>query len=375
MSDFVTSKLPPLEEKVRRPAPGTAPGTLVSAEDSAPSQIYALSYHGAEVRERSLEPDTDFTKWQQQNEVTWIDVQGLADLGRLTALADAFGLHPLVLADIVHTHQRPKVESYDDHLFIVLRMPHAEPRLWTEQVSLVLGPNYVITFQERAGDCFDPVRQRLHTPSARIRAAGADYLAYALIDAIIDSYFPLLETYGELIEDLEASVMLNPEPNIARRVHAVKRELITLRRALWPQREMVNQLLREEHACIQAETRIYLRDCYDHSVQSLDMLEIYREIASGLVDFYVSCVSTRMNEIMKVLTIIATIFIPLGFIASLYGMNFDRASPYNMPELGWRFGYPFALGLMLAVAGGLLWQFRKKGWLGETHRREDPDDT
>jgi magnesium transporter len=230
---------------------------------------------------------------------------------------------------------------------------------------MFLGANFLLTFQERTGDCFDLVRDRIRRRRGHIRERKADYLAYALLDAVIDGYFPVLEACGERLESLEDAVLDKPSGEQSAQIHEMKRDLLTLRRAIWPQREMINALTRDSSAHVSDQTRVYLRDCYDHTIQLMDMLETYREIASGLVDVYLSSVSARMNEIMKLLTIIATIFIPLGFIAGLYGMNFDTGvSPWNMPELSWRWGYPFALGLMAVVAIGLLLFFRKRGWIG-----------
>jgi magnesium transporter len=303
----------------------------------------------------------------------WIDVQGLADLELIRGLGERYGLHPLTVADVVHVHQRPKLENHENHLFIVLRLPHREDALLTEQLSIVLGPDFVLTFQEYPGDCFDPVRERLRRPASALRERGVDYLTYALIDALVDSYFPILEGYGELIEALEEEVIARPEPARVLRIQRLRRELLEIRRALWPQRDVLSALMREDTPCIAPGTRVFLRDCADHTAQLLDMVEIHREVTSGLLDLHLSSLSTRMNEVMKVLTIIATIFIPLGFIAGLYGMNFDpQISPFNMPELDWRFGYPFALALMLAVALGMLAYFWRKGWIGG--RRDRADD-
>jgi magnesium transporter len=305
----------------------------------------------------------------------WIDVQGLADVELIRGLGERYGLHPLTVADIVHVHQRPKLESHDDHLYIVLRMPHREDGLVTEQLSIVLGSHFVLTFQERPGDCFDPVRVRLRRPGSSLRERGVDYLAYALIDSLVDSYFPILESYGEVIDTLEEQVIARPEPARVARIQRLRRELLEIRRALWPQREVLSALLREDTACIAPGTRVFLRDCADHTAQLLDMVEIHREVVSGLLDLHLSSLSTRMNEIMKVLTIIATIFMPLGFIAGVWGMNFDpEASPYNMPELEWRFGYPFALALMLAAALGMVAYFWRNGWIGARRGRSDDGD-
>jgi magnesium transporter len=306
--------------------------------------------------------------------VTWVNIDGLGDLNTIRRVGEIFGLHRLALEDVNTSQQRPKVEEYDEHTFIVIRMPEApdpEARFDSEQVSIFLGTNYVLTFQERVGrDCFDPVRERLRTGRGRLRQSGGDYLAYTLIDAVIDAYFPVLERIGEEVETLEDELAEDPDASLVARVHEVKRDLLTLRRVVWPMRETVNALIRDPTPHITTTTQIYLRDCYDHAITLLDIVEVYRDIASGLHDLYLSSMSTRLNEIMKVLTIIATIFIPLGFIASLYGMNFATdTSPLNMPELHWYYGYPFALALMAAVAGGLLFYFWRSGWIGGRRRR------
>jgi magnesium transporter len=270
----------------------------------------------------------------------------------------------LALEDAVNTHQRPKVEEYDDHLFVVALMVDANGSADTEQVAFFIGEGYVITFQERPGDCFENVRDRIRKATGRIRTAGADYTAYALLDAIVDGYFPALEKMGDRLEVLEDRVIGTPESGNITELHDLKRDLLLLRRAIWPHREVFNTLIRDEHPLIAKETKLFLRDCYDHTVQLMDIVETYREMASGLVDVHISSVSVKLNEVMKVLTIVATVFIPLSFIASVYGMNFDReTSPWNMPELGWYLGYPFALLLMCASAAGLLWYIWKKGWL------------
>lgn len=309
--------------------------------------------------------------------VRWINVDGLGDIDTLRHIGALFELHPLALEDIVNLHQRPKIDVYDSHLFIILRMPMVVPaertdatdqpglRLETEQVAICVGTNFVLTFQERPGDAFDPLRNRLRTAGGQIRKRGPDYLAYALIDAAIDAFFPLLEEYGERVEELEDDVVAHPETRQITRIHDLKRDLLTARRAVWPQRDMLNALLREETPLIAPQTRVYLRDCHDHTIQLIDMIETQREICSGLVDIHLSSVSNRMNEVMKVLTIIATIFIPLTFIVGVYGMNFDPAAgPANMPELGWRYGYVAVMLIMALIAAALVAWFRRKGWIG-----------
>jgi len=356
-----------------RAPPGAAPGTLIAHSDALPSAVRVVAYDGAELVEREIEDLGEIEELLDQSAVCWINVDGLGDVGTIRLLGERFGIHPLAQEDVLNTHQRPKVEVYDGQVYIVIRMPGGGRDLATEQVSVFLGDDYVLTFQERPGDCFDPVRTRLRAGRKRIREGGGDYLAYALLDAIIDGYYPVLEVLGDRLETLEAEILENPSAALIAEVHGLKRDLLTLRRAIWPLREMLNTLIRDSLPNFADETLVFLRDCYDHTIQLLDMIETYREIAGGLVDLHFSSVGMRMNEIMKVLTIIATIFIPLGFIAGLYGMNFDpQVSPWNMPELGWYWGYPFVLGLMAAAAGGLLIYFRRRGWIGGGARSAAP---
>jgi magnesium transporter len=356
----------------RRTPPGAPPGTLIADPHAVRPQMKLVSYGPGGLEEQLLETPDDLPASPPGDAVRWLDVAGVGDIEAVRQVGEAFGLHPLALEDIVNVHQRPKVEAYDDHLFIVARMPVAPrpedvaSRLETEQGAMCLGRDFLITFQERAGDVFDPVRRRLATEGSQIRLRGPDYLAYALIDAAVDGFFPILESCGEQVDDLETAVLGHPDFAHMSGIHDLKRSLLTARRAIWPQREMINSLIRDESPFVGAQTRIYLRDCYDHATQLIDMIETYREIASGLVDLQLSSVSNRMNEIMKVLTIIATIFIPLTFIVGIYGMNFDPdASSWNMPELGWRYGYPATLLFMVVVAAGLVLWFRRKGWIGK----------
>jgi magnesium transporter len=296
--------------------------------------------------------------------VIWIDVAEVFDAQILSEIGEEFGLHELALEDAANAGQRPKVEQYEDHLFIVALMLDGSSPVETRQVAFFVGDGYLITFRQRPEDCFGMVRDRLRKAKGRIRGAKSDYLCYALLDAIMDGYFPALEQIGETLDALEDRVLGSPENRDISDIHGLKRELLQMRRALWPHREVFNNLLRDEHPLIAAETRPFLRDCYDHTIQLIDIVETYREIASELVDVHISSVSVKINEAMKVLTIVATIFIPLSFIASVYGMNFDRdTSPWNMPELGWYLGYPFALLLMCASAAGLIWYIWKRGWL------------
>lgn len=351
------------------PTPGSPPGTLLADPDAPIPEIRVIAYGPDDFVEQDITDLGTIPGFLERWPVTWVNVDGLGNVEVIQRLGEIFGLHRLSIEDVVHVRQRPKVEDYESHVFIVTQMARRAARLETEQISLFLGRNFVLTFQERRGDCFDPIRERVRKGRGRVRESGAGYLAYALVDATIDTHFPILEAYGELVDELEAEVLAAPRGELIRRIHDLKIDLISLRRAIWPQRDMVNALIRDVPTLIDEQTRVHLRDCYDHTVQLLDILETYREIASGLIEVYLSGMSSRTNEIMKVLTIIATIFIPLSFVAGVYGMNFDpRVSPWNMPELAWRWGYPFALGIMAAVAAGLLLYFRRRGWIGPPAR-------
>jgi len=360
-----------LRQPKRRAPPGAPPGTVIPDPKAARPVITAIGYGPDEVFEHSISDISELKAIIGGAPVTWVNVVGLGDVDVLKQLSDVFGLHDLALEDVVNQHQRAKVEDYDDHLFIVSRTPTSDAEFEIEQTTLFLGANYVLTFQERVSDNFEPIRTRLLRNGSRLRRSQADYLAYSLLDSITDAYFPILERIGEEIEQLEQAVLSRPDAAQVGRLHNVKRDLLALRRGIWPQREMFNTLIRDDSPFVSEQTRVFLRDCYDHAIQLLEIVETYREIATGLLDLYLSSVSTRMNEIMKLLTIIATIFIPLGFIAGVYGMNFDRGvSAWNMPELGWSWGYPFALGLMASVAAVLVLYFRNKGWIG-TRRVDD----
>jgi magnesium transporter len=352
----------------RSTEPGDSPGTLVPRADAQPPRLAYLRYGpGLPLLESA---DTDLATLRGLAGgpgILWLDIEGLGDGALLEAVGALFGLHPLALADVVNVPQRPKAEVYGEQVFIVARMPAAALPLDSEQVSLFLGPNFVITFGEKEGDVFGPVRQRIRDGRPGLLEGGADYLAYSLIDAIVDAYFPLLESYGEFLEDLEEEILMRPRQELVPRLHHLKRDLLNLRRYVWPLRELLAALHRDEIPRIAPATRLYLRDSHDHAVQVMELLESYRDMASSLMDLYLSSVSHRLNEVMKVLTIIATLFMPLSFIAGVYGMNFDRGHPWNMPELGWRLGYLFALGLMAAVALVMLTYFWRKGWFGGDH--------
>ena len=352
----------------RRSLPGASPGTLTPDPDATPSTIQVIAYGPGAMTESRCRGMTEVEELIGSAPVVWINVNGLGDIDLIRALGERFGLHRLAVEDVVHTHQRPKVETYDDYLFLTTQMFRYDDGIVSEQISMFLAKGIILTFQESAGDCFDPVRERLRARKGRLRDAGADYLLYALLDALIDAYYPITEGYGETVEDIETHVLENPQTSYVSQIHKIKRDLLQFRRTLLPQREAINTLIRDESGLFSEQTRPYLRDCYDHCIQLLDNVETMREINAALVDVYLSSTNSRLNEVMKVLTVIATIFIPLSFVASVYGMNFDTtASPWNMPELEWVYGYPFALLLMTLTAGGLLVYFWRKGWLGDNH--------
>lgn len=353
--------------------PGTRPGTI-TVDPNAPAPVIRVTTYGPDaVDEHAVESVEDLPQYLNQRAVTWINVDGLGDAATLQRLGELFSVHPLALEDIAHVHQRAKVEEYDDQVFIVVRMVHDGAGKTTEQVSMILGEGFVLSFQERAGDCLDPVRKRIRKPGSRLRESKSDFLAYALIDAIIDAYFPVLERYGERIEHLETQLFDRATRETITLIHQLRSELYMLRKAIWPHREAMNALMRDTVPLITPFTRVFLRDCYDHAVQIIDITETCREMCGDLRDFHFSQISMRQNEIMKVLTITATLFIPLGFIAGVYGMNFDPgASPLNMPELSWYYGYPFALTLMGTVTAGMLGLFWYRGWIGRRRKWHRP---
>jgi magnesium transporter len=344
--------------------PGTAPGTLKAPEKRIEQvRITVMDYGPDRLEEKTITRVEQLFPYRDSQTVTWINIDGLHDVAALEAIGRHFGFHPLALEDVLNCGQRPKIEDYGQYHFLIMKsLLHADT-LETEQISFFLGGNYVITMQEVPGDSFEAVRERIRRGKGLIRKAGPDYLAYALIDALVDEFFPVLEKYGEWIETLETELLANPSPETIQDIHRIKRELLLLRRTAWPERDVIAAMQREESDVIRPETQVFLRDCYDHTIQVIDMIETYRDLAAGMLDVYLSSVSNRMNEVMKVLTIISTIFIPLNFIAGIYGMNYNpEASPLNMPELNWYFGYPFALALMATVAGLLVLYFRRKRW-------------
>lgn len=342
--------------------PGTIPGTLNIDRDAPPTKIFLIDYNQNKVIQQKISIPEDCAAYLDTESVSWVDVQGLGDTNILQGIGRVFQLHPLVLEDVVNVPERPKIEDYEDQLVIISRMVMPTKQadgFHSEQVSFVLGKNYLLTVQEEPTfDCFDPVRLRIRNNKGIIRKQGADYLAYVLLDAIIDGFFPVLEDYGERIEDLEEEVIVNPTRKTLQKIYRIRRELLQLRRAIWPQRSAINVLIRDSNELIAQEVRIYLRDCYDHAVQVMDMVETYRELASGLMDVYLSALSNRMNEIMKLLTVFSWIFLPLTFIAGLYGMNFEY-----MPGVKTPWGFWLCVAAMVAIAICLLLFFRRSGWL------------
>lgn len=365
---------PPNEEKLEEDLfpyyygePGSVPGTLDIDEDAAPSELVLIDYNQENaVRVPYISPE-QCVYYLETESVSWVDVRGLGSKDVLIKLGQVFNLHLLVLEDVVNVPQRPKIEDYKNQLVIITRMVIPNPDgegFRSEQVSLILGKHYLLTLQEESSmDCFNPVRDRIRGNKGLIRQRGTDFLAYALWDAIIDGFFPVLEDFGERIEKLEDEVVHNPSEQTLGKIYQVKRDLLTLRRAIWPQRDAINALIRDKSPLLSEDVIVYLRDCYDHTVQIIDVVETYRELTTGLMDVYLSALSNKMNEIMKLLTVISTIFIPLTFIAGVYGMNFNpEASPLNMPELNWYWGYAACWAIMIIVASSLIFFFWRKGW-------------
>jgi magnesium transporter len=341
---------------------GLAPGTLIHIGKihAEPVKMILCRYDASQFQETEVAAVEGLRPPPEARTVTWVHIDGLRDVALLEKIGSLFGLHPLTLEDILNTEQRPKSEDHGDYLYAVLKLFHrmdgAVPA--PEQVSLVLGPNWLITLQEKEGPLTAPLRERLRNEKSRLRRGGADDLAHALLDAIVDSYFGLLDEFGEKVEKVEEALIGRPSPQTLQAIQALKREILVLRKSVWPLREMIGSLGRSDSPLIDATTRIYFRDVYDHTVQIIDTIETYRDMLSGMLDIYLSSVSNRMNEIMKVLTIIATVFMPLTFLAGVYGMNFKY-----MPELEWPWAYFALWGVMLVIAAVMLLYFRRKRWL------------
>jgi magnesium transporter len=349
--------------KNRSKKTGLLPGTLIhiGEQKTENTKITIIDYDETQFKEMEINNVEELSSFKDKPTVTWINIDGLHDVEIIEKTGQCFNLHPLLLEDILNTDQRPKTEDYDSYVYIVLKMifnDDAQREIRTEQISLVLGSNYVISFHEKEGGVFECIRDRIRNNKGRIRRLGPDYLVYSLIDVIIDNYFVVLEKLGETIDILEEELIKNTKPETLSFLHKLKSEMIFLRRSVWPLRELIGTLERGEFALIQKTTRIYLRDVYDHTIQVIDSVETFREMLSGMLDIYLSSIGNKTNEIMKVLTMIATIFIPLTFIVGLYGMNFKF-----MPELESKWGYPAVLFLMAIIAAFMLAYFKKKKWL------------
>ncbi len=354
-----------MTRRIRRRAKkvGLAPGTLVhvGAKRTESVKIGIIDYDETDLVERVAKKVEDCFPFKEKPTVTWLNIDGVHDVEIIEKIGKHFELHPLIMEDIVNTEQRPKLEDMDHYIFCVLKMLSYDETvniIKTEQISLVLGGNFAILFQEREGDVFDPVRERIRNAKGRFRRSGSDYLAYALIDSVVDSYFHVLEKIGDKIETLEDELVSDPRPDTLQTIHELKREMIFLRKSVWPLREVISGLERGGSELIHEATIPFFRDVYDHTIQVIDTIESYRDMVSGMLDTYLSSISNRMNEVMKVLTIMATIFIPLTFIAGIYGMNFEY-----MPELKWPWGYFGVWFVMVLVALAMFAYFRKKRWL------------
>lgn len=342
---------------------GLAPGTpvYIGEKRESPSFVGVIGYDEARFEEKAAATIDEALAFRRPAGVTWINVEGVQDVALIEELGRRLDLHPLIIEDVVNTAERPKVEDYGEYIFFVLKLFETDGGGRggdVQQVSLVLGPDFVLSFEERKGKVFAAVEERIRKGKGRGRRMGADYLAYILIDAVVDSYFGNMEAVGEEIEAVEEELVVNPKREVLEKIHALKREMIHFRRSIWPLRELINCLERLETPLVKPATDVYLRDLYDHTIQIIDSVETYRDILSGMLETYLSSVSNRMNEVMKLLTIIATIFIPITFLVGLYGMNFKY-----MPEIGWKYGYPMTWAIIIVSVVFMLTYFRRKKWM------------
>lgn len=349
--------------KKRSEKGGLPPGTLAYVGEKKVEKVIitVFDYDSERYEEKELKSIEECFPYKDTPTVTWINMAGIHQVDIMEKIGNHFGIHPLIMEDILNTRQRPKMDDLEDYIYVVLKILNyneEDDEISAEQISIILGQNFVISFQEKEGDVFEPIRERIRKNKGRIRKKGADYLAYALLDSVVDNYFAILEKIGERIEFLEEELVENPSTQTLQEIHRLKRELIFLRKSIWPLREVISELERGESSLIKETTGIYLRDVYDHTIQVIDTVETFRDMISGILDVYLSSISNKMNEVMKVLTIIATIFIPLTFLAGIYGMNFRY-----MPELEWHRGYFAILFLMVSIGIGMVIYFRKKKWL------------
>ncbi|MBM3707233.1 MAG: magnesium/cobalt transporter CorA [Actinobacteria bacterium] len=348
--------------KKRSSKAGMPAGSLIHIGEKKVDKIKIklINYSEHDFIEQDIKDIEQCFEYKDEKTVTWINIDGIHDIEILSKLGDCFGFHPLILEDILNTEQRPKIEDFTDYIYIVLKMIDYEKNLKEitfEQVSIILGKNYLISLQEKPLDIYEPIKNIIKNDRSKIRKAGSDYLAYLLIDSIIDNYFSVLENVGERIENIENKLVSNPSPKTLKAIHNLKRDMLFLRKSVWPLREVISKLERGEISLIKNSTKIYIRDIYDHIIQVIDTIETYRDMLSGMIDIYLSSISNRLNEVMKILTIISTIFIPITFIASIYGMNFKF-----MPEFSWKWSYPVVWVIMLAVIITMVIYFKRKKW-------------
>lgn len=354
--------------RATRTAAGVKPGVIQEIPDAQETKMTVMAYadNAKDMLEQEVASVEDVVGLAKKWPTVWLNITGLKDVQTISNLGQAFSFHDLAMEDVMKLHQRPKAEDYDSHTYIVLRMPHlTQGLIELEQLSMFVKDNIVITIQEHDGDCFERIRERIREAKGRIRPMGAEYLAYAMVDAVIDSYFPVLDMFADRLDNMEEDVLSNPSDDMLQAIHGIKNQLQVMRRAVWFTRDMLSSLMRDA-TFITEKSSHFWRDCYDHAIQIMDMAETFRERAAGMTDLYLSAVSQKMNEVMKVLTLFATIFMPLGFLAGIYGMNFNgEVSKWNMPELQMAYGYPTLLGVMVLLGLGMIVYFRLKGWIGK----------
>lgn len=357
--------------KKRHPDVGSCPGTLVISAASPPPAIHVIYYSEEEVHEENITDPADLKRAFDDDETAWIDVQGFGDESVIRRIAEMFSIHPLAIEDIVNIPHRPAAEVFDEQLLLITRIVSLDgPRhVDMEQVSILVGKNYVITFQERHGHILDPIRNRIRSGKNPIRHHGAGFLAYAILDTIVDGYYPVVESIGDYLESLEDKVVADPSPRLLQELNRMKSQLVNLRRVIWPQREAIHRFVHDDSQFFDDDLRVYLRDTFDHCVQTSEVIEMHREMVTGMINTYLSSIANRTNDVMKVLTIMASIFIPLTFMAGIYGMNFEQ-----MPELKLKWSYPLLWLVMLSTAAGMVIYFRRLGWIGGSSANDENED-